>query len=45
MSPQGSQAALSALNGVRPVLAHFETPRNAEDLAADIIERRVMNAE
>ena len=38
MSPQGSQAALSALNGVRPVLAHFETPRNAEDLAADIID-------
>jgi tetratricopeptide (TPR) repeat protein len=38
MSPQSSQAALSALNGVRPVLAHFETPRNAEDLAADIID-------
>ena len=38
MSPQGSQAAVSALNGVRPVLAHFETPRNAEDLAADIID-------
>jgi tetratricopeptide (TPR) repeat protein len=38
MSPQNSQAALAALNGVRPVLAHFETPRNAEDLAADIID-------
>ena len=38
MSSQGSQAAVSALNGVRPVLAHFETPRNAEDLAADIID-------
>jgi tetratricopeptide (TPR) repeat protein len=38
MSPQSSQAALSALNSVRPVLAHFETPRNAEDLAADIID-------
>jgi tetratricopeptide (TPR) repeat protein len=38
MSPQSSQAALSALNGVRSVLAHFETPRNAEDLAADIID-------
>ncbi len=38
MSPQSSQAALAALNGVRPVLAHFETPRNAEDLAADIID-------
>jgi tetratricopeptide (TPR) repeat protein len=38
MSPQNSQAALAALNGVRPVLAHFETPRTAEDLAADIID-------
>jgi tetratricopeptide (TPR) repeat protein len=38
MSPQSSQAALSALNGVRPVLTHFETPRSAEDLAADIID-------
>ncbi|MDQ6870563.1 MAG: tetratricopeptide repeat protein [Gemmatimonadota bacterium] len=38
MSPPNSQAALTALNGVRPVLAHFETPRNAEDLAADIID-------
>ena len=38
MSPQSSQAALSALNGVRSVLAHFESPRNAEDLAADIID-------
>jgi tetratricopeptide (TPR) repeat protein len=38
VSPQNSQAALTALNGVRPVLTHFETPRNAEDLAADIID-------
>lgn len=38
MSPPSSQAALAALNGVRPVLAHFETPRTAEDLAADIID-------
>ena len=38
MSPPNSQAALAALNGVRPVLAHFETPRTAEDLAADIID-------
>ena len=38
MSPQNSQAALSALNGVRPVLTHFDTPRAAEDLAADIID-------
>jgi hypothetical protein len=37
MSP-ASPAALSALNGVRPVLAHFDTPRNAEDLAADVID-------
>jgi tetratricopeptide (TPR) repeat protein len=38
VSPQNSQAALNALNGVRPVLTHFETPRSAEDLAADIID-------
>lgn len=38
MSPANSQAALTALNGVRPVLTHFETPRGAEDLAADIID-------
>ena len=38
MSPQNPQAALSALNGVRPVLTHFEKPRTAEDLAADIID-------
>jgi tetratricopeptide (TPR) repeat protein len=38
MSPQNSQAALAALNGVRPVLSHFEKPRTAEDLAADIID-------
>lgn len=38
MSPQSSQAAIGALNGVRPVLAHFDTPRSAEDLAADIID-------
>ncbi len=38
MSPQSSQAALAALNGVRPVLAHFDKPRSAEDLAADIID-------
>jgi tetratricopeptide (TPR) repeat protein len=38
VSPQNSQAALTALNGVRPVLTHFETPRAAEDLAADIID-------
>jgi tetratricopeptide (TPR) repeat protein len=38
MSPQNSQAALAALNGARPVLAHFDTPRSAEDLAADIID-------
>jgi len=33
-----SSGALAALNGVRPVLTHFETPRGAEDLAADIID-------
>jgi tetratricopeptide (TPR) repeat protein len=38
MSPQSSQAALAELNGVRQVLAHFDTPRSAEDLAADIID-------
>jgi tetratricopeptide (TPR) repeat protein len=38
VSPEKSQAALTALNGVRPVLTHFETPRGAEDLAADIID-------
>src|SRR6266513_2175167 len=38
MSPQSSQAALAALNGARPILAHFATPRSAEDLAADIID-------
>jgi hypothetical protein len=38
MSPQNTQAALAALNGVRPVLAHFDKPRSAEDLAADIID-------
>ena len=38
MSPAKSQAALTALNGVRPVLTHFETPRGGEDLAADIID-------
>jgi len=38
MSPQSSQGALAALAGARPVLAHFETPRSAEDLAADIID-------
>ncbi|HWL39673.1 MAG TPA: hypothetical protein VNO75_05490 [Gemmatimonadaceae bacterium] len=38
MSPAASQAALTALNGVRPVLTHFETPRGGEDLAADIID-------
>ncbi|HEX9085820.1 MAG TPA: tetratricopeptide repeat protein [Gemmatimonadaceae bacterium] len=38
MSPQNSQAALAALNGVRPILSHFEKPRTAEDLAADIID-------
>jgi tetratricopeptide (TPR) repeat protein len=38
MSPQNTQAALAALNGARPVLAHFDKPRSAEDLAADIID-------
>jgi tetratricopeptide (TPR) repeat protein len=38
MSPANTQAAQNALNAVRPVLAHFDTPRNAEDLAADVID-------
>jgi tetratricopeptide (TPR) repeat protein len=38
MSPQNNQAAIAALNGVRPVLTHFDSPRSAEDLAADIID-------
>jgi tetratricopeptide (TPR) repeat protein len=38
MSPQNTQAALAALNGARPVLAHFDRARSAEDLAADIID-------
>jgi tetratricopeptide (TPR) repeat protein len=38
MSPQTNQAAIAALNGVRPVLTHFDSPRSAEDLAADIID-------
>jgi tetratricopeptide (TPR) repeat protein len=39
MSPQNQQAAaLAALNGARPFLSHFEMPRTAEDLAADIID-------
>jgi hypothetical protein len=38
VSPPNSQAALTALNGVRPVLTHFDKSRNAEDLAADIID-------
>jgi tetratricopeptide (TPR) repeat protein len=38
MSPQNNPGALAALNGARPVLAHFNTPRSAEDLAADIID-------
>lgn len=38
MSPQNNQAAIAALNGVRPVLSHFDSPRSAEDLAADIID-------
>jgi len=33
-----SSGALTALNGVRPVLSHFDNPRSAEDLAADIID-------
>src|SRR5258706_14311157 len=38
MSPANTQAAQAALSSVRPVLAHFNTPRSAEDLAADIID-------
>ena len=38
MSPQNNPGAVTSLNGVRPVLAHFDTPRSAEDLAADIID-------
>jgi Tetratricopeptide repeat len=38
MSPANTQAAFAALNGARPILAHFKTPRSAEDLAADIID-------
>ena len=38
MSPQNNQAALASLNGARPILAHFDQPRSAEDLAADIID-------
>jgi tetratricopeptide (TPR) repeat protein len=38
MSPQNNPGALAALNGARPVLAHFDKPRSAEDLAADIID-------
>ena len=37
MTP-ASSGALAALNGVRPVLSHFDHPRSAEDLAADIID-------
>ena len=37
MTP-ASSGALAALDGVRPVLAHFDNPRSAEDLAADIID-------
>ena len=37
-SPGNTQAAVAALNGVRPVLSHFDTPRSAEDLAADVID-------
>ncbi|HMI54577.1 MAG TPA: hypothetical protein VK494_00175, partial [Gemmatimonadaceae bacterium] len=38
MSPQNNPGAVASLNGVRPVLAHFDTPRSAEDLAADVID-------
>ena len=38
MSPANTQAAQNALNAVRPTLANFDTPRNAEDLAADVID-------
>src|SRR3954468_6107534 len=38
MSPQNNPGALAALNGARLVLANFDKPRSAEDLAADIID-------
>src|SRR6478672_1425278 len=38
MSPQNNPGALAALKGARPVLAHFDKSRSAEDLAADIID-------
>ncbi|HEX9083572.1 MAG TPA: hypothetical protein VF836_02450, partial [Gemmatimonadaceae bacterium] len=38
MNPQNFELALNALSGTRPVLAHFDTPRTAEDLAADVID-------
>lgn len=38
MSPQNNPGAVAALNGARPVLANFDKPRSAEDLAADIID-------
>src|SRR3954465_10327839 len=38
MSPQNNPGPLAALNGARPVLANFDKPRSAEDLAADIID-------
>jgi tetratricopeptide (TPR) repeat protein len=38
MSPQNNPGAVAALNGARPVLSHFDQPRSAEDLAADIID-------
>ena len=38
MNPQNFELALNALDGTRPVLAHFDTPRTAEDLAADVID-------
>ena len=38
MSPQNNPGAVAALNGARTVLAHFDSPRSAEDLAADIID-------
>lgn len=38
MSPANTQAAQNSLNAVRPTLANFDSPRNAEDLAADVID-------
>src|SRR5207237_9951000 len=38
MSPQNTPGALAALKGARAVLGHFDTPRSAADLAADIID-------